>query len=171
MKRHEISREIGIDMGHRVAEHGSKCRNFHGHRYRIIATCEGPLASAGEQSGMVIDFGFLKQEMMHIIDRNFDHAFCLDINDATSMSTFCVEVDQAMADDLECNGFASRVIEVDGGSLLNFVVIDRTPTAENLAWLWASLLAPRVLKRTDGRANLKRVTVFETPNCSATYEV
>ena len=41
--RCELTRRIGIDMGHRVPDHGSKCRNPHGHRYEILATCEGPV--------------------------------------------------------------------------------------------------------------------------------
>ena len=59
-----ITREIGIDMAHRVTHHGSKCKNIHGHRYTIHAMVKGPLFESGEQQGMVLDFGFLKEEMM-----------------------------------------------------------------------------------------------------------
>ncbi len=60
-----MSREIGIDAGHRVPTHGSKCKNLHGHRYTIQAICKaGFLQSEGEQKAMVIDFGFLKEEML-----------------------------------------------------------------------------------------------------------
>ena len=30
-----ITKEIEIDAAHRVPNHKSKCRTFHGHRYRI----------------------------------------------------------------------------------------------------------------------------------------
>ena len=58
---HLIRRRIEIDAGHRVPHHASKCCNLHGHRYVIEALCNGPLAEAGEQTGMVLDFGFLKE--------------------------------------------------------------------------------------------------------------
>ncbi|RZM10640.1 MAG: 6-carboxytetrahydropterin synthase, partial [Sphingomonas sp.] len=63
-------------------DHGSKCHNLHGHRYRIEAWCRGPLFAAGEQTGMVLDFGFLKDEMMRTIDARFDHAFMLCVDRA-----------------------------------------------------------------------------------------
>src|SRR4051812_45172843 len=78
---HTIAREIGIDMGHRVTFHGSKCRNLHGHRYTIQATCRGPLFVEGEQQGMVLDFGFLKEIMMKEIDEPCDHGMALWVDD------------------------------------------------------------------------------------------
>ena len=41
-----VRRQIGIDAGHRVMTHGSKCRNMHGHRYTIEAHCQ-----TGQMSG------------------------------------------------------------------------------------------------------------------------
>ncbi|MFW8587824.1 6-carboxytetrahydropterin synthase [Rhizobium beringeri] len=55
-----ITREIGIDAAHRIPHHESKCHNLHGHRYKIAATCVGPLCGDGEQTGMVLDFRFLE---------------------------------------------------------------------------------------------------------------
>ena len=76
-----ITREIGIDMAHRVTHHGSKCKNIHGHRYTIHAMVKGPLFESGEQQGMVLDFGFLKEEMMKQIDVPCDHGTTLWIDD------------------------------------------------------------------------------------------
>ena len=36
-----ITRSIGVDYGHRVMTHGSKCRSIHGHRGTIEVTCAG----------------------------------------------------------------------------------------------------------------------------------
>src|SRR5262245_26860983 len=77
----EITREIGIDAGHRVTWHGSKCRNLHGHRYTVQALGSGPLGGEGEQLGMVLDFGFLKEEMLAEIDAPCDHGMILWIDD------------------------------------------------------------------------------------------
>ena len=65
MSLYTVARQIGIDAGHRIQTHGSKCRHLHGHRYLIEAVCEaGHLHQGGEQTDMVLDFGFLKEEMM-----------------------------------------------------------------------------------------------------------
>ena len=84
-----VTRQIFIDAGHRVLTHGSKCRNLHGHRYMIEAVCEaGRLQEAGEQSDMVLDFGFLKDEMMAVIDAPCDHGFLAHVNDDQLLSMF-----------------------------------------------------------------------------------
>ena len=68
-----ITRFIEIDAGHRIMTHGSKCRHLHGHRYRIEAECAAKAVQPdGVQTGMVLDFGFLKEEMVEIIDRPCD---------------------------------------------------------------------------------------------------
>src|SRR6478672_5790920 len=74
---HTVSRRIEIDAAHRVPDHTGKCRNLHGHRYLVEAVCRGQLGAEGHESGMVIDFGFLKQEMVDVIDARCDHAIIL----------------------------------------------------------------------------------------------
>lgn len=165
---HLISREIGIDAGHRVMDHRSKCHNLHGHRYRIEAWCRGPLFGAGEQTGMVLDFGFLKDEMMHAIDAPFDHAFILCVDDPLCRTMFGLDdaeparaVDEAVARD--------GVFQGAGRDGMQICVLAVVPTAENLAKLWFDLLAPRVALRTSEQATLVCLKVWETPNCWASY--
>lgn len=184
MAKHLITREIGIDMGHRVTFHGSKCRNLHGHRYTIQATCEGPLAEAGEEQGMVLDFGFLKEEMMDEIDDPCDHGFCFwrqdvlmcrmfeprmdDLNRWFERGSFDGSVDDfwAMIDsNLKRDGYCSD----EGRGDVKIYVVPFVPTAENLARHWYARLAPRVMDRTGDRATLHSIKVWETPNCSAQY--
>src|SRR5450631_2547935 len=77
-----ITRSIGVDYGHRVMTHGSKCKSIHGHRGTIEVTCTGSsLHQSGEQSEMVLDFGFLKEVMMNVIDKSIDHGFVACIDD------------------------------------------------------------------------------------------
>lgn len=142
-QRFEITREIGIDAGHRVPDHGSKCRNLHGHRYTIQATCIGDLIDNGEQTGMVLDFGFLKDEMMKEIDAECDHA------------TILYRGDSLLQDHMDAFG--------------KLVLVDFIPTAENLAKYWFEKLQLPVLIRSKYKAILKRVRVYETPNCWADY--
>lgn len=168
MKQHLITREIGIDMGHRVTYHGSKCRNLHGHRYKVIATCVGPLFESGEQEGMVLDFGFLKGEMMNEIDAPCDHGTCLWIEDPILHTLLGLNPEQNTLPLIE------QIVRRDGFCLVNLptgktYVVPFVPTAENLAKHWYDRLLPRILERTDGKARLARIDVWETPNCSASY--
>ena len=90
MNKAVVHREIGIDCGHRVPDHASKCRSPHGHRYRIIATCAGDiLEKPGEhEHGMVIDFGHIKKMMIDVLDAIFDHAFVVSKYDKVMMEMF-----------------------------------------------------------------------------------
>ena len=38
-----ISKEVQFDAGHRVPNHASKCKNPHGHRYRVVVHCAGEI--------------------------------------------------------------------------------------------------------------------------------
>jgi 6-pyruvoyltetrahydropterin/6-carboxytetrahydropterin synthase len=155
------TREIGIDMGHRVTNHGSKCRSVHGHRYKIAAEVAGELEIVGSSEGMVIDFGFLKEEMMDAIDAPCDHALCLWSRDPLLTDWAVSSTDTALAE--HYGGAASQWI---GGKLY---ILATVPTAENLAKHWFEVLEPRVTGRTQGRARLERIIVWETPNCLAEY--
>lgn len=169
--KHLITREIGIDMGHRVTHHGSKCRNLHGHRYTVHATCSGPLFTEGEQEGMVLDFGFLKELMMDVIDKRCDHGMCLWEQDP--FVKVLLEDPATIADvidDVNANGFclfnAPHASNNIGGK---YYIVPFVPTAENLARHWYEQLAFRVAEITLGQASLVNIKVWETPNCSAQF--
>jgi 6-pyruvoyltetrahydropterin/6-carboxytetrahydropterin synthase len=173
MEEFTITREIGIDMGHRVTYHGSKCRNLHGHRYTIQATCKGPLYVSGEQEGMVLDFGFLKEEMMREIDAPCDHGTTLWLQD--SLATLFTEgADIRDWADI-CGLVAEEGYFLDNKGIVSNVgklyLVPFVPTAENLAKHWFERLAPRVQVRSQGQARLLGIDVYETPNCKASYYV
>lgn len=140
----QISKEIGIDVGHRVPFHKSKCRGFHGHRYRIEVGVDDVLITKGSSEGMVIDFGDLKEVMMEEIDGKLDHTSIYFINDP-------------MAEVL-------KLLEPD--SPKPFVWVHFIPTAENLAkYLFKSI---KELLRDRG-IKIDYVKVWETPTSTATY--
>ena len=70
-----ISKEIQFDAGHRVPLHTSKCKNPHGHRYRVVAFLEGELITSGPETGMVRDFSHVKQALTEFVHDVFDHGF------------------------------------------------------------------------------------------------
>lgn len=169
-----ISREIGIDAGHRVPTHGSKCKNLHGHRYTIQAVCSSrSLQETGEQKDMTLDFGFLKQEMMEVIDRNCDHGLILYECDELLLY-FIPDKGQRVAttEHVLRDGFClvqNPLYLIPG--VRKIYVIPGIPTAEVLAKHWFERLAPRVSKRSSRLAALIAVKVWETPNCQAVYTV
>lgn len=192
--QHLITREIGIDMGHRVTLHQSRCRNLHGHRYKIEATCLGTLFEAGAQQGMVLDFSFLKDLMMQEIDEPCDHGMCFWVEDPW-LPLFLDPYDikythpDITPDNVreEAMGHVTRGIQADGYYFIHtaqhsgrikddnlatkLYVIPVVPTAENLAKHWFERLQPRVEEATKGQATLLNIKVWETPNCASTYPI
>ena len=88
-----ISKEIEFDAGHRVPLHESKCKNPHGHRYRLKVEIEGKLITEGPESGMVRDFSIVKQLMMERIHDVYDHSFIIDEQDVEMRSIFADVLD------------------------------------------------------------------------------
>ncbi len=168
-----VSRRIDIDAGHRIMTHGSKCRHVHGHRYAIEAVCEaGDLHHSGEQTDMVVDFGFLKEEMMTAIDIPCDHGFIAAMADGELLAAFAPP-----ASDLECwlQALAMEVqrvgsvVTTDTRLATKLYVVPFQPTAECLAQHWFERLVEPVRRRSGGTARLVSLRVWETPNCMAEF--
>lgn len=76
-----ITKEIEFDAGHRVPLHASKCKNPHGHRYRVVAHIVGDLITEGPESGMVRDFSIVKQLLTEHVHDKYDHGFIVHEED------------------------------------------------------------------------------------------
>lgn len=134
-----LKTEQSFDSAHFLAGYEGKCRNIHGHRWRVIIEIEGEsLEAEGEKRGMLVDFGNLKADLKVLAD-SFDHALIIE---AGSLKEKTVEA--LMEEDL-------RIIEVDF-----------RPTAENFAhyFYW---------RMTDMGYNVREAVVYETPNNCASY--
>lgn len=66
----KIAKEFDWEMGHRLPFHKGKCKNLHGHSYKLIAELEGDL----DENGMVLDFYDVKIIIAPIVEK-LDHAF------------------------------------------------------------------------------------------------
>ncbi|MAG75331.1 MAG: 6-carboxytetrahydropterin synthase QueD [Colwelliaceae bacterium] len=143
-----IAKTIEINMGHRLPNHNSKCRNLHGHRYKIEVGVQGELISSKGSSdeGMIIDFGDLKKIMVEIIDDVYDHGLVLS-NEDHNLIQFLEN---------PANGVKTKL-----------VVVDFIPTVENLTRHWHDLLKPKLEEK---KILLKYVKTWETPTCFAVYE-
>jgi 6-pyruvoyltetrahydropterin/6-carboxytetrahydropterin synthase len=159
---YSITRRIEIDAGHRIPNHASKCRNLHGHRYVIEATCiADELVSEGASEGMVLDFSFLKEEMVKTIDAYCDHSLILSLKDPLLRVIdpgFLIEQFEGSID--YCYTVSTY------GQLY---VIEHSPTAEVLAEHWFRRLEMPIRLRSSGLAKLHCLKVYETPNCWAVY--
>lgn len=167
-----INRKIEIDAGHRVMTHGSKCRNLHGHRYVIHAICQAEeLIQEGEQEQMVLDFGFLKDIMMTEIHDSCDHGLIMCITDP--ILEHLLESTYSPTVLLDSRGLFVKGSEVqvpEGMSHVGkMILVDFIPTAEKLAEHWWHKMQQPIIKRSHHMAKLLEVTVFETPNCTATF--
>jgi len=149
----EIFTTIGIDAAHRVPLHQSRCKNWHGHRYTITAEMSGELYTSGPQTGMVMDFSFLKELMMKHIDETCDHGSILTLSDYKFIG---IAFESLEGDFLSWHTKVAAAISANGfwkGQTVfgkTYIIAD-VPTAENLAKHWFERMAPDVLKATNGR--------------------
>lgn len=138
-----ITRRFEWDAGHRILKHESKCAHLHGHRYAAEITIEG---SSLDALGRVIDFGDIKDLIGYWIDDNWDHNMILNDQDPLAFADPSI--------------FGER----------KPYLLPHNPTAEILAKELGKVVEILLLMRYQKQLWLKRVHLFETPNCSATYE-
>jgi 6-pyruvoyltetrahydropterin/6-carboxytetrahydropterin synthase len=134
------TRRLEFDAAHRVMRHESRCRNLHGHRYRVDVTCE-----AGELDalGRVIDFGIIKTVFGGWIDEKLDHGAIVHGDDAPLISL--------------CGAEGWKVYALRGG---------HNPTAE---WIACELFERACELLAPHGVIVRSLRVYETPNCWADY--
>jgi len=77
-----ITKLFSFETGHALYGYDGKCRNVHGHSYKLSVTVTGtPIGdSENVKFGMVIDFSDLKQIVKEEIVNVFDHATVFNKN-------------------------------------------------------------------------------------------
>ena len=104
-------RRCGNRYGPSVPNHKSKCRHFHGHRYRFEAEIEGDIVETTgvSEEGMLMDFS------------DVSHILTVHIHDVVDHALLCTK---AMKKPVTLSGLSSEH---------RTVVVPFIPTAENLA--------------------------------------
>ena len=69
---HLITSESSFDAAHFLTNYEGKCKNIHGHRWRVVVTIKGELTN-----GMLVDFGDFKKDIKDLFDY-FDHSFIVE---------------------------------------------------------------------------------------------
>mgnify|MGYP000507109487 CR=1 FL=1 len=79
MKKIRVSKEFSFETAHALDMHQSKCRNIHGHSYKLTVTVLGLVNEDNSQPdvGMVIDFTDLKNIVNAEVVDKLDHALIL----------------------------------------------------------------------------------------------
>ncbi|RDY59711.1 6-pyruvoyl trahydropterin synthase family protein [Flagellimonas nanhaiensis] len=120
-----ITKQFTFETGHALYGYDGKCRNVHGHSYKLSVTVIGsPITDVNHvKLGMVIDFGDLKKIVKEEIVDRFDHATIFNKN------TPHVE----LANELEARGH-------------NVILADYQPTSENMVIDFAKKIKSRLPK-------------------------
>lgn len=72
MTRWILRKTFTLDMAHHLPHYDGKCRNQHGHTYRITLEVSGRLQTHGVHRGMVMDLQYLGG-VCEIIKERLDH--------------------------------------------------------------------------------------------------
>ena len=132
-----LTKEFSFEAAHALEGYDGRCREIHGHSYRLYITIKGEPESEPESPkyGMVIDFGELKRIVNEQIIDRLDHSF---------MMRRTPEAEQVAAD---LSGRFHRV-----------VLTDYQPTTENLL----SDFAERLLGALPEDVELCKLKLHET---------
>lgn len=68
----KVTKEVTFDSAHMLSNYKGKCRNLHGHTYKLQVSVEGPIAAEGNEEYMVTDFNNLKS-VLNTVTECFDH--------------------------------------------------------------------------------------------------
>ena len=82
MSKIRITKQFSFETGHALYGYDGKCKNVHGHSYKLSVTVIGsPITDTNHvKYGMVIDFGDLKKIVKEQIVDVFDHATVFNKN-------------------------------------------------------------------------------------------
>ncbi|HDZ05405.1 hypothetical protein LCGC14_0070520 [marine sediment metagenome] len=125
MSNIRITKQFNFETGHALYGYDGKCRNVHGHSYKLSVTVIGrPITDTSHvKLGMVIDFSDLKKIVKEDIVDIFDHATVFNKN------TPHVELAKELTD----RGH-------------NVILADYQPTSENMVIDFAAKIQSRLPK-------------------------
>ena len=123
MSKIRITKQFSFETGHALYGYDGKCKNVHGHSYKLSVTVIGTpiLDNSNVKFGMVIDFTDLKKIVREEIVDLFDHATVFNKN------TPHVE----LANELSNRGH-------------HVILVDYQPTSENMVIDFAKKIGDRL---------------------------
>lgn len=118
-KRVLVSKEFTFDAAHHLHDYEGKCKNLHGHTYKVIFGLSGYTDSRG----LMIDFGDMKEIWKNEIEIHLDHRY---LNETlppmnTTAENMVVWIYEKMAESLSLKDYQ--------GARVEFVRLYETPTS------------------------------------------
>jgi 6-pyruvoyltetrahydropterin/6-carboxytetrahydropterin synthase len=78
-----VVKQFKFEAAHRLPNHLGLCQRLHGHSYTMDVFVKGDeLCQDGTESGMVLDFAWIKTEAKPVIDEYLDHHY---LNETTGL--------------------------------------------------------------------------------------
>lgn len=138
---YKLTTEHSFDAAHFLAGYHGKCKNIHGHRWRVVVTIAAKeLEKEGQMRGMLVDFGDLKKDLRTMLSR-MDHALIV-----------------------EEGSLKKKTVEALAEEEFRLVVLPFRPTAENFSRYFYEEMSKTGYP-------VESVSVYETPGNCAVYEV
>ena len=106
-----LTKEFSFESAHALWGYDGKCREVHGHSYRLFVTVKGEPISDPQSPklGMVMDFGELKAIVAREITDRLDHSFVM-----------------------RRTAEAESLAETMKSQFTNVILVDYQPTCENM---------------------------------------
>ncbi|MFJ8367538.1 6-carboxytetrahydropterin synthase QueD [Bacillus cereus] len=122
-KRVMVSKEFTFDAAHHLHCYEGKCKNLHGHTYKVVFGISGYV----NEVGLAIDFGDIKEIWKNEIEIYLDHRYLNETLPAmnTTAENMVVWIYEKMAEALTKE---NRVNEYKGARV-EFVRLFETPTS------------------------------------------
>ncbi|WP_404332299.1 6-carboxytetrahydropterin synthase QueD [Mesobacillus maritimus] len=122
-KRVLVSKEFTFDASHHLHNYEGKCKNLHGHTYRVIFGISGYV----DDRGLMIDFGDIKEIWKSEIEIYLDHRY---LNETlppmnTTAENMVVWIYEKMLDALKTEENTKKY----KGARVEFVRLYETPTS------------------------------------------
>lgn len=134
-----LKTECSFDAAHFLAGYQGKCRNIHGHQWRVVVEIlSETLEFDGQMRGMVVDFGDLKRDL-EALTEEFDHALIYEVGSLKEKTVLALREEEF------------RLVEVKF-----------RPTAENFSCYFFERMQEKGYR-------VYRVAVYETPYNCAVY--
>jgi len=143
MTKIRVTKQFNFEASHALWNYDGKCKNIHGHTYKLFVTVIGtPISDVkNHQQGMVIDFGDLKKIVNKEIVDKFDHTLIVNKN--------------------------SNKINITGTEQMfeRYIETDNQPTCENMVILFSEILKSKL----PGNVKLFSIRLYETETSFAEW--
>lgn len=137
---YKLTTEHSFDAAHFLAGYHGKCKNIHGHRWRVVVTIAAKeLEKEGQMRGMLVDFGDLKKDLKKMLSR-MDHALIV-----------------------EEGSLKKKTVEALVEEEFRLLMLPFRPTAENFSRYFYE-------EMSKAGYPVESVSVYETPGNCAVYE-